>query len=665
MLTSLLLVLSLAQVSDTSCAVRVRPSTDSLRAETYRSQGVRKTVVRRHSTRVDSIAATCLVPAPPPDPTPPYTIVIRQPDSVLAIPPGVPAQTSIRATVDSGGVVVADSARLSLAPAQVTAAWDASVRRWRLHTPTAPGKVVLTWEYRGATVTTALTITGQADTTPPSPPPPPPPVDTTTPPPTAGFVGPAELPRAVPKFPASLATATCTQTIAATGLQAAVGAARAGGVLCLAPGDRFRGTLTLPRRADSGWVVVRTIPAPGQPAPGERVRPSQRTTLATLEAPGTSPALVAAPGARGWYLGVLEVTTDSSLSTLTSALINLPAGPTPADFPRDLVFDRVWAHGWAHRPLRRCVSLQSAATTIVNSWFDDCHEKGSDSQAIAGWAGPGPFRIENNTLAGAGENVMFGGADPAFVGVHPSDVTLRRNHLVTPLAWKGVWTKKNLLETKNVRRILIEENVLEGSWPDGQTGIAILIKSANQSGATVHRNSGTRDAIVRRNLIRNAAGIISVNGQGGDLKAIDSLTRRVAVIENYADSIGLPAYGPFDTRPVSFFTQATDVVFRSNTWLTPPSVGQAYTAGSQAEGGANTRLTIDGDARTRGQYGIFGCWTSACAPGLSMRAALIGAPMTTLPGVTFTTTLDAALAQGYGVSRATIDAAVRGVVVAR
>lgn len=479
------------------------------------------------------------------------------------------------------------------------------------------------------------------------------------PPPAAGI---AELPRAVPSYPAALLTAPCTQLVTAAGLQASVGRAVAGEVLCLPAGAVFRGTLTLPARPDSGWVVVRTAPTPGQPAPGERVRPSQRASLATIEAQGTASAIVTAPSAHGWVLTLLEVTTDSSLASLTYALIDLATPPTAQQFASDLVFDRLWAHGWAHRPLRRCVALNAAATTIANSWLDECHEKGADSQAIGGWAGPGPYRIENNHLAGAGENVMFGGADPKFRGVHPSDITLRRNYIVTPLSWKGRWTKKNLLETKNVQRLLVEENVFDGAWGDGQTGIAIVIKSANQSGGASSRDNGTRDLVFRRNLIVNAAGAITVNGRGGDAGNIDSLTRRIAIVENYADSIGLAATG-HDNRGVLLLTGATDVLFQRNTWLSPVNDGSAYTFGSAGSLTA-VRLTLDHDLRTRGRYGVMGCYTVACAPGLVATAALVGSGNGTAPaGFTVFPELSAALAAGYGVSRATIDAAVRGVVL--
>ena len=39
-------------------------------------------------------------------------------------------------------------------------------------------------------------------------------------------------------------------------------------------------------------------------------------------------------------------------------------------------------------------------TAVIDSWIDECHIHGFDSQAICTWNGPGPFRIENCFLEG-------------------------------------------------------------------------------------------------------------------------------------------------------------------------------------------------------------------------------------------------------------------------
>ena len=74
---------------------------------------------------------------------------------------------------------------------------------------------------------------------------------------------------------------------------------------------------------------------------------------------------------------------------------------------------------------------------ILNSYVSDIKAINADSQAINGYNGAGPFTIENNYLEAAGENVLFGGGDPAVTNLVPSDIVLRRNHLFKPLEWRN------------------------------------------------------------------------------------------------------------------------------------------------------------------------------------------------------------------------------------
>jgi hypothetical protein len=94
-------------------------------------------------------------------------------------------------------------------------------------------------------------------------------------------------------------------------------------------------------------------------------------------------------------------------------------------------------HGDRLRGARRGIAMNARDVLVVDSYFADFKEVGVDSQAIAGWNGPGPFALVNNYLEAAGENVMFGGADPTIKDLVPSDIEIRRNHLAKPLAWKA------------------------------------------------------------------------------------------------------------------------------------------------------------------------------------------------------------------------------------
>lgn len=490
--------------------------------------------------------------------------------------------------------------------------------------------------------------------------------------------GVAELPRLLPPLPRELADKGCTQTLRdGANLQAALDKTKGGTVICLAAGGRYVGNFTLPARQDTGWVVLRTdLQASNAAEAGSRIRPSRSEQLAKIIAKSTDlsgSALRAGPGARRWYLALLEITTDSTAAQGPTALITFGGGGDARDASRqaaDLVLDRVYAHGWAQQTLRRCLALNSGATAVVDSWLDECHEKGADSQAIAGWGGTGPYLIENNTLAGAGENVMFGGSDPSTRGLSPSDIVLRRNHITTPIAWKGRWTRKNLIETKNVRRYLIEANVLDGSWSDGQDGWAIVLKSANQGGRCTW--CITSDVIVRHNLIRNVGAGIAVNGRGGDRGNIDSLSQRVEITENYVEGVAVAPYSGV-ARLLMLLTGTEGLLISENTFLSPSS---APLAAALVFGGRNqasaTRLTFERNVLSRGKYGVVGCGgprqMMSCLPGARIQGNVLvgrGNPEDrNLVGFSVSGSEGAALARA-GVSRATVERATAGVVVAR
>ena len=96
--------------------------------------------------------------------------------------------------------------------------------------------------------------------------------------------------------------------------------------------------------------------------------------------------------------------------------------------------------------------MNSASTEVLNSYISDVHGRGYDTQAICTWNGPGPFKIINNYLEAAGENVMFGGSPAAIPNLVPTDIEIRNNYFFKPLSWyvndpsyAGIrWSVRNL-----------------------------------------------------------------------------------------------------------------------------------------------------------------------------------------------------------------------------
>jgi hypothetical protein len=317
----------------------------------------------------------------------------------------------------------------------------------------------------------------------------------------------------------------------ATELRLAITKARGGDEIVLAPGLTYTGTLRLQKRLDTGWVTIRSGGTVGeQVRAGTRVSPDASGQLARLVAERPEEAVVTTlPGARGWRLQLLEITAARS-ATRAFTLVALGTDGGAAH----LVLDRVYIHGTPTLDLQRCIALNSASTAVVDSWISDCHGRGYDSQAVMGWNGRGPYKIVNNYLEGAGENIMFGGADPATQGVLPADIEIRRNHVVKPLAWQGIWTVKTLFELKIGLRVLVEGNVFENCWADAQDGFGIVLKSTNQGNTAPW--SQTADVTFRYNVVRNVKHGIDMAGHPEQWPVVPM--SRLFIFQNSIEELG-------------------------------------------------------------------------------------------------------------------------------
>jgi hypothetical protein len=220
-------------------------------------------------------------------------------------------------------------------------------------------------------------------------------------------------------------------------LQTILNSAVPGDVLLLEAGAEFVGNFVLPVKSGTDPIVVRSALHEQLPVPGQRIQPQHAALLARLRSPNTSPALRTAPGAHHWQLQYLEFAANQGgYGDLIQIGDGSSAQNTIDKVPHDLVLSHLYVHGDALLGQKRCVSLNAATVTIRDSHISDCKGVGNDTQAICGWNGPGPYVIENNYLEGAGENVMFGGADPAIPNLVADDITFRHNHVSRPMSWR-------------------------------------------------------------------------------------------------------------------------------------------------------------------------------------------------------------------------------------
>src|SRR5687768_16061057 len=321
-------------------------------------------------------------------------------------------------------------------------------------------------------------------------------------------------------------------------LQAALDAAAPGDRITLDAGATYKGPFRLLRKTGDSWIVITSA---GQlPPRGRRVTPQDASRMPRLVAEGNA-VFEAMPGAHHYRLVGLHISPSDG--TYVNTLVQLgDRERTAEEQPHHIVIERSYLHGDRSKGSRRGVALNSRHSAVVDSHLADFKEPGADSQAIAGWNGPGPFKIENNYLEGAGENVMFGGADPAINRLVPSDIEIVRHHYTKTLRWKidhpsyegTPWAVKNLFELKNARRVLIEGNLFEHNWPHAENGFAILFTPRNQEGRAPW--SVVEDVTFRNNVIRSVAAGFNILGRD-DIKESQQ-TRRIVIHNNLLSDVG-------------------------------------------------------------------------------------------------------------------------------
>ena len=388
-------------------------------------------------------------------------------------------------------------------------------------------------------------------------------------------------------------------------LQDALDAARPGDEIVLEPGATYTGPFTLRAQRDTGWIIIRT--GGTLPPEGTRVTPAHASAMPRLLSHTPSEAVIRTEaGARQYRLVGLEITVAPS-ATRAGTLVALGTGArTLEQLAADLVLDRMYIHGTPTLNFQRCVALNSGRAAIIDSWLSECHGKGFDSQAILGWSGTGPYKIVNNYLEGAGENVMFGGADPTIPNALPRDIEIRRNHFYKPPSWKGTWTVKNLFELKIGQRVLVEGNVFENNWAGGQDGFAIVLKSTNQSGRAPW--SQTSDVTFRYNVVHNVAHGFNLAGRPEKHPAVAAA--RLLFAQNIVTDVGA---GDYPGGRLFMINGVRGVTIDHNS-------GISTSSSILLTGGTVSDLVVTDNVFSKTRYGVIADAKGSGAAGLDARA---------------------------------------------
>lgn len=421
----------------------------------------------------------------------------------------------------------------------------------------------------------------------------------------AAAIPPAAPTKDVSPLPSDSAGGRAISVRAGDDLQAALNSAREGDTLILEAGATWIGNFELPGRPNKGWITLRGSLDSKLPPAGERVSPGHAAVMPKIVTPNANPALNAKDGTHGWRLIGLEVGVAPGWGATTYQLISLGWGSgewgrrRPSDVVASrFIIERCYIHGSLAQRVRRGVLANAADVRIADSWIDEIHDSGFDSQAVLAYDSPGPYLILNNMLQASSENIMFGGSDPSGPGFLPSDIVIRRNHVVKPTRWNPRdpghdgrrWVIKPSIELKFGERIVIEGNVLENSW----LWPAFVADAFGPSGIVV------QDVLFRSNrIVRSVC--------SWQIWSAQAPVRRVAILNNLSDDAIDPGHGNAYARGAVGNLLSSRAFPIEDLWIEHNTVAKAVRGITIGRGGYLPRLTIRNNAFPYGPW-IEGPW---------------------------------------------------------
>jgi hypothetical protein len=350
-----------------------------------------------------------------------------------------------------------------------------------------------------------------------------------------------------PLAPESFATAYSLPTGGTTynisggsNFQTTLNNANPGDVIVMQAGHSWTGNFALPNKGANADPIYIISSALSSLPDGKRVASGNHVYMPKIVSTNSSAALYSTFGCNNYRFAGIEFDKPST-NTVGLIMMGYNSGHAyPADYPTgvsqlpyNITFDRCIMRSSSDSvEVLRGIMLGGRYMAAINcNIFNIKHS--SESQAIHISFGKGPYLIDNNYLEGAGENFMAGGEGVTISGDIPADITFTRNHCFKRLSWSGVWEVKNLFELKRAQRVLVEGNVFENNWVDGQNGTAILFTARNQSNDAPW--SVVRDVMFRNNKVINSPYAFLINGEDDNWPSAQN--QRITIENNLFDRL--------------------------------------------------------------------------------------------------------------------------------
>lgn len=392
--------------------------------------------------------------------------------------------------------------------------------------------------------------------------------------------------------------------------------------------DQFAACRISPAAAGnaSNWITVTTDQSASLPPEGSRITPAWAGVTSLPSRPS-----YAQPATAGIYMPQIDTTNNWVIQFQPTAaywrFIGIEISCTTVNCPSQLIqpngaganhiiFDRVWIHGGATNDVQSGMAfngLQYAA--LIDSTITDTHcgSTCTQSQGVSlggnSTSPSGPFKISNNFIESAGENIFNGGSGQAGLTILPSsDVQIIYNHTFKPLIWKANdpsyfgthFEVDNDMELKNGQRYWIEGNIFDQNWgfQGSQQGNAIIFGPRNQSapvsgsgtsdgaGTITRTSGGSFDSAMTASTCGAAPGHCLITFGGANFEIATFVDANHVTTQSYQ---GGPAAPPLTTTNTSFTAYNPglnpnavndDIIFINNYIVHSARVGAVAIVGS-------------------------------------------------------------------------------------
>jgi hypothetical protein len=329
--------------------------------------------------------------------------------------------------------------------------------------------------------------------------------------------------------PTTLTTISISTVLGAKDdLQAAIDRSVGGDVILLKPGDTWTGNYVLRNRKDSGVVTIRS--AGTIPPAYVRIDPKRdRAELATILTPNDTQAIsndfrnadINARGAHHYLLEGLEIAPAPGVKNVWDLVaVADDQAVTHDQLAHNIEFRHLYIHNIEGCDVARGLWPGGKSLGVFDSAITGIMSRGMEAQAIGTDDCPGPMDIINCILEGSSENIIFGNRqdhakdspyDPTseFYRFLPTNITVKYNLIRKPLEWRPIQgvSFKNLIEFKMGQFLIIDSNVMEGSWIGQQNGYVIVLNPRANFGRAPW--VVVSDVLIQNNIMRKAAAGIS------------------------------------------------------------------------------------------------------------------------------------------------------------